>query len=178
MCDFPAVRSPRVAIAVDSGPDRVFLPDRIDEPIFQIPCALGTVGPGEANLRAMAVMLRDDIAVEGAADEIDHVLAALQLRSIAAAAIVDRDILGEHACQIGLVTCVDRTEIAVLELFDILNVRELLEGEGRYAASPKLAGGSPITATVVAPASSTEWIRQESRRERVSAIHQRPSCIT
>jgi hypothetical protein len=85
-------------------------------------CPSALSGPGEADLRAMAVVLRDDIAVERAADEIDHVLPAAAA-SLGSPRRDSRSLTSSvnTLAQIGLVAGVDRTEIAVLELFDLLD---------------------------------------------------------
>jgi hypothetical protein len=174
--DLPAVLGPHIMIMIDGGADGVGLAGRVDEHVLQIPIALRAVWPSEADFGGVAVVLGDDVAVESAADEVDHILPPGQLRAVGAAAQVDLHIFGEEGGKFGLIAGIDTAEISVFELADFFEVGELLGREfGHRYASPKLAGGSPIATTFAAP-SLTEWIRQDRRRDRVSAIHQRPAA--
>ena len=99
-------------------------------------------------------MLGNDVTIEGATDEIQHVLPTLKPGAIAAASIVDGDIFSEDGRKIRRVARIDRAKVAVLELLDLFKIRQLLHGEFHLPVSPKFIGASPMTATVAIPFST------------------------
>lgn len=62
--ELPAICGARVPIPVERGANGVVHPLQADEAIFQIPGAFGTVRPGEADFRRVAVMHGDHVRVE------------------------------------------------------------------------------------------------------------------
>ena len=93
--------------------------------VLEVPAALRTIGCDELDLRVVAVVHRHDgRPVEQRLQPVDELGAAVE--AVLTAGQRGAAVLGQAALEQGPIVAVDRTEVAVLELPDALDLEQSL----------------------------------------------------